>query len=137
MKAMVYHTYGSPDVSIARKSKAGPSDNQVLDPGPRCGPHALDVGFDERPPLTSLASSSVFPNPKITRPGRDVAGESGSGRHECDAVQAGRRSIWSMLAEKLDGQSRRGLRDMRVRVETAISRENLQISLSNKPLLYR
>jgi NADPH:quinone reductase-like Zn-dependent oxidoreductase len=75
MKAMVYHTYGSPDVLQCEEvAKPVPTDNQVLLRVRAAALNALDVGLMKgRPYFARLFFG--FPNPKITRPGRDVAGE--------------------------------------------------------------
>lgn len=75
MKAMVYHTYGSPDVLHCEEvAKPVPSDNQVLIRVRAAALNALDVGLMKGRPYFARFFFG-FPNPKITRPGRDVAGE--------------------------------------------------------------
>jgi NADPH:quinone reductase-like Zn-dependent oxidoreductase len=75
MKAMVYHTYGSPDVLHCEEvAKPVPGDDQVLIRVRAAALNALDVGLMKGRPYFARFFFG-FPNPKITRPGRDVAGE--------------------------------------------------------------
>jgi NADPH:quinone reductase-like Zn-dependent oxidoreductase len=75
MKAMVYHTYGSPDVLQCEEvAKPVPTDNQVLIRVHAAALNALDVGLMKGRPYVARFFFG-FPNPKVTRPGRDVAGE--------------------------------------------------------------
>jgi NADPH:quinone reductase-like Zn-dependent oxidoreductase len=75
MKAMVYHTYGSPDVLQCEEIvKPVPTEIQVLIRVHAAALNALDVGLMKgRPYFARLFFG--FPKPKVTRPGRDVAGE--------------------------------------------------------------
>lgn len=75
MKAMVYHTYGSPDVLQCEEvAKPVPTDNQVLIRVRAAALNALDVGLMKGRPYVARFFFG-FPKPKVTRPGRDVAGE--------------------------------------------------------------
>lgn len=75
MKAMVYHDYGSPDVLHCEEiEKPFPNDDQVLIKVHAASVNPLDVGLMKgRPYIFRLLFG--LPKPKVTRPGRDVAGE--------------------------------------------------------------
>ncbi|MGO9937423.1 MAG: NAD(P)-dependent alcohol dehydrogenase [Terracidiphilus sp.] len=75
MKAIVYHAYGSPDVlRYEDVVKPVPSDNQVLIRVRAASLNPLDVGLMKGQPYFARFFFG-FPKPKVTRPGRDVAGE--------------------------------------------------------------
>jgi NADPH:quinone reductase-like Zn-dependent oxidoreductase len=75
MKAIVYHTYGSPDVLQCEDVvKPVPSDNQVLIRVRAASLNPLDVGLMKGQPYFARFFFG-FPKPKVTRPGRDIAGE--------------------------------------------------------------
>jgi len=75
MKAMVYHTYGSPDVLHCEDvEKPTPSDNQVLIRVRAAAVNPLDCGLMKGKPYF-MRFLFGFPRPKVTRPGRDVSGQ--------------------------------------------------------------
>jgi NADPH:quinone reductase-like Zn-dependent oxidoreductase len=75
MKAMVYHDYGSPDVLKCEEvEKPIPNDNQVLIRVRAAAVNPLDCGLMKGRPYF-MRFLFGFPKPKVTRPGRDVAGE--------------------------------------------------------------
>jgi NADPH:quinone reductase-like Zn-dependent oxidoreductase len=75
MKAMVYHTYGSPDVLHCEEVENPiPSDSQVLIRVRAAAVNPLDCGLMKGKPYL-MRFLFGFPKPKVTRPGRDVAGQ--------------------------------------------------------------
>jgi NADPH:quinone reductase-like Zn-dependent oxidoreductase len=75
MKAMVYHDYGSPDVLKCEEVEIPtPKENQVLLKVHAAAVNPLDCGLMKGQPYF-MRLLFGFPKPRITRPGRDVAGE--------------------------------------------------------------
>jgi len=75
MKAMVYHDYGSPEVLKCEEVENPiPNDNQVLIKVHAAAVNPLDCGLMKGRPYF-MRFLFGFPRPKVTRPGRDVAGE--------------------------------------------------------------
>jgi len=75
MKAMVYHDYGTPDVLKCEDVEMpSPKENQVLLEVHAAAVNPLDCGLMKGQPYF-MRFLFGFPNPKVTHPGRDVAGE--------------------------------------------------------------
>jgi len=74
MKAIVYHQYGGPDVlQCEQVEKPAPGDDQVLIRVRAASINPLDTGLMKGEPYL-LRLFFGWPRPRITRPGRDVAG---------------------------------------------------------------
>ena len=76
MKAIVYRNYGSPDVlKCEEMEKPTPGDNEVLIKVRAASLNALDWRLMRGKPLFIRLLIGGLGKPKITRPGRDVAGQ--------------------------------------------------------------
>ncbi len=76
MKAIVYHNYGSPDVLKCEEiEKPTPGDDEVLIKVRAASLNALDWRLMRGKPLFVRLAIGGLRKPKITRPGRDVAGQ--------------------------------------------------------------
>jgi NADPH:quinone reductase-like Zn-dependent oxidoreductase len=76
MKAIVYHNYGSPDVLKCEEiEKPTAGDNEVLIRIRAASVNALDWRLMRGKPLFVRLVIGGLRKPKITRPGRDVAGQ--------------------------------------------------------------
>ncbi len=74
MRAIVYHTYGSPDVLHCEElDKPSPGSAEVLIKVQAAAVNPLDVGLMKGKPFPVRLFFGV-PHPRVTRPGRDVAG---------------------------------------------------------------
>jgi len=123
MKAMVYHTYGSPDVLHCEEvAKPVPSDDQVLIRVRAAALNALDVGLMKGRPYFARFFFG-FPNPKISRPGRDVAGEVEAVGTSVTRFKPGDEVFGACSGKSFDGQSRRGLRRICAYSRNGIGRE--------------
>ena len=75
MRAIVYTEYGSPDVlQFTEVAKPAPKDNEVLIRVRAASVNALDWRLMRGKPLFARLMIGGLRKPKITRPGRDVAG---------------------------------------------------------------
>lgn len=76
MKAIVYHNYGSPDVLKCEEiEKPTAGDNEVLIKVRAASLNALDWRLMRGKPVFIRPMIGGLRKPKITRPGRDVAGQ--------------------------------------------------------------
>jgi NADPH:quinone reductase-like Zn-dependent oxidoreductase len=76
MKAIVYRNYGSPDVLQCEEiEKPTAGDNEVLIKVRAAALNALDWHLVRGKPLVARLMIGGLRKPKITRPGRDVAGQ--------------------------------------------------------------
>jgi NADPH:quinone reductase-like Zn-dependent oxidoreductase len=76
MKAIVYHNYGSPDVLKCEEiEKPIPKDNEVLIKVRAASLNALDWRLLRGKPVFVRLMIGGLRKPKLTRPGRDVAGQ--------------------------------------------------------------
>ena len=77
MKAIVCHRYGAPEaLAIEDVDKPTPGDGEVLIQIRAAALNAYDWGLMRgRPPILRLMVGLRKPNPKMNRPGRDVAGQ--------------------------------------------------------------
>lgn len=76
MKAIVYHDYGSPDVLKSEEvEKPSPGDDEVLIEVRAAALNALDWRLLRGKPWPMRLVIGGLRKPKLTRPGRDVAGQ--------------------------------------------------------------
>src|SRR3970282_2107718 len=76
MKAIVYYSYGSPDVLKCEEiEKPAPGDDEVLIKVRAASVNPLDWRLMRGKPLFVRLMIGGLRKPKITRPGRDVAGQ--------------------------------------------------------------
>ena len=75
MKAIVYHRFGSPDVVKCEEiEKPAPGDDEVLIKVRAASVNPFDWRLMRGKPLFIRPMIGGLRKPKITRPGRDVAG---------------------------------------------------------------
>jgi NADPH:quinone reductase-like Zn-dependent oxidoreductase len=76
MKAIVYTQYGSPDVLRFKEvAKPVPTDDEILIRVRAASVNVLDLGLMRGKPVFARLMIGGLRKPKITRPGRDVAGQ--------------------------------------------------------------
>lgn len=128
MKAMVYHTYGSPDVLQCEEvAKPVPTDNQVLIRVHAAALNALDVGLMKGRPYVARFFFG-FPKPKVTRPGRDVAGEVEAVGASVTRFKPGDEVFGACSGKSLMDKADGAFAEYARTVETALARKPANIS---------